>query len=131
MQLASGQNELRPHATVDVDTEHLQTLAAVGASAAAGIAVWIIDIRLDGAAIARLNVCHAVADSHDLHAEFMPENPRIGYKRHLAQISAYIGAANANAMDTHESFARAGRSRLRKIDASEGFWRLQLERVHG
>src|SRR5436190_21422493 len=78
MELASRHDKLRPHAAVDVNSQNLQPLAAIWPAAAAGIAGRVIEVRLDGAAIARLDVGNAVADHDDLDAELVAQNTWIG-----------------------------------------------------
>ena len=58
--------------------------------------------------------CDEVADTHWLradfdhfHAELMAGNPRIAEERHLAEIPADIGAANAAAMDAPKAMPSA------------------------
>jgi hypothetical protein len=47
------------------------------------------------------------------HAKLVSGNSRIAEKGHLAQKTAEIGSANADAMHAHQGFARAGCGRLR------------------
>ena len=83
-------------------------LAAVGEAAPAGVALLAVDVRLDRAAVARLHVRHALADREHFDAELVPGNARIAEERHLAEIAAEIGAADADAVHAHERFARPG-----------------------
>lgn len=130
MELAGWNNELRPHAAVGVDAEDLEFFAAVRSAAAAGVAGRVVDVGFDGAAVTGFDVGHTVADRQDFDAEFVAENARVRHKRHLAEVSADVGAADADAMDADEGFAGAGRWRLGEVDGSEGFGGFEEESVH-
>ena len=71
VELPRRQEELRPHAAVAVDAQHLQLLAAIRVAAAAGVAVRVVDVGLDGAAVAGLDVRDAVADLQHLDAQLV------------------------------------------------------------
>jgi hypothetical protein len=97
----------RGQAAVAVDAEHLEPFAAVGTAAAAGVTVRIVEIRLDGTAIARPDVRHAVPTSSTSTPVRAPD-ARITEERHLAEIAADVGAANADAMDANQCLAGTG-----------------------
>ena len=56
VELAGGHEEAGPQAAVAVDAERLVLLAAVRLAAAAGVALLAVDVRLDGATVAGLDV---------------------------------------------------------------------------
>ena len=112
VQLAGRHDEARPQAAVGVDAEDLQVLAAVAAAAPAGEARLAVHVRLDGAAVARLDVGDAGADLEHLDAQFVAGDARIAVERHLAEIAADVGAADADAVDAHQRLAGAGLRRL-------------------
>ena len=100
--------ELGPEAAVGVDAEHLEVLAAIDAAAPAGEAILAVDVGLDGAAVAGLDVGDAGADLDDLDAKFVAGDARIAVEGHLAEIAADVGAADADAMDPDQDVAGAG-----------------------
>ena len=106
MQLARGQHELLAHPAVGVDAEHLDVRAAIRLAPAAGDAFLAVDVRLDRAAVAGFDVVDALADGDDLHAEFVPEDARVGEERLLAVESVDVGAAHADAVHAHQGLAR-------------------------
>ena len=102
-----------------VHAQHLQPLAAIRPAAAAGVAGRVVDVGLDRAAVARPDVRHALADRDHFDAQFVPQNPRIRDKRHLAEIGADIGAADAHAMHADQRLARTGRRGIGQLDRCE------------
>src|SRR6266508_642231 len=62
---------------------------------------------------------HNFAHSEHLDAEFVPRNARVTEEGHLAEITAVVRAANADAMDAHERVARTRHGRLGNFDAAE------------
>ena len=112
MELVGTDDEALAKAAVGVDAEHLQLLAAIAASAAAGEALEVVHVRLDGAAIARPNILHTRADFEHFDAELVPGNARIAEQREFAEVRAGIGAADADAVRAHERFVRTQRRGL-------------------
>ncbi len=108
VQLPGRHDELRPQTAVAVDAEDFELLAAVRLAAAAGVTVRVVDVRLDGAAVAGLDVRHALADRHDLDAQLVAGDARIAEERHLAEIAADVGAADADTVDAHQRLAGTG-----------------------
>ena len=108
VQLAGRDDELRPQAAVGVDAEDLQVLAAVRRPRRQAKHCLAVDVRLDRAAVAGLDVGHAGADRDDFDAQLVAGNARVAEERHLAEIAADVGAADADAMDADEGFAAAG-----------------------
>src|SRR5437868_3535281 len=104
MQLARRHDELGPQTAVAVNPERLMLFAAVGVAALAGVTRLAVDVRLDGAMIAGLNVGDRSADLEHLDAEFVSRDARIAGERHLAEVAADVGAADADAMDAHKRF---------------------------
>ena len=96
----------------------------------AGVALLAVDVRLDGAAVAGLDVGHAVADRHDFDAEFVAGDARIAEERHFAEVAGEIGAADADAMDADDRFAGSGRRRLGDVDYAETLRLLELDGFH-
>lgn len=101
----SWENHSFPHPAIRVDAENLQGLATVGATLGAGMAVAAVQIRLDATAVTRIQMPHLRADGEDLDAEFMSEDSRELDEGHLAQVTAEVGAADADGFDRNESFA--------------------------
>ena len=130
VQFAGRQDEARPQAAVGVDAEDLQIFAAVDAAAPAGEAALTVHVRLDGTTVAGLDVGHIGADLQHFDAEFMSGDARIAVERHLAEIAADVGAANADAVDAHQRFAGAGFFRLVDGDLLESPRFLQQYRLH-
>src|SRR5205085_9154230 len=90
----------------------------------------IVDVRLNRATIAGFNIGYAVPDSDHFDPQLVAENSRVRHERHLAEVGADIRPANANAMNSHQRFTRAGRWRLGKLRLSKCFWRFELKSVH-
>src|SRR5262249_22319168 len=103
----------------------------VGVAALAGIALLAIDVRLDGTAIARLDVRDAVADRHDLDAEFVAGDARVAEERHLAEVAVKVGPADADAEDTDHGVAGTGGRWFGDVDHTEGFRFFKLDGAHG
>ena len=131
MQLARRQREQRPQPAVAVDAEDLQLLAAVRMPAAARVAIRVVDVRLDRAAIAGLDVLHVRADGDDLDAEFMTRNPRVAKERHLAEIPGQIGPADADVVDAHDRVIGTGLAWFGNVDLFPVQRRFELECFHG
>ena len=130
VELAGRQEELLGHAAVAHHAERLMVLAAVGETAAAAIAGLAVDVRLDRATIARLDVRHARADREDFDAELMARDARVGVERHLAEVAAVVGAADADAVDADDRFAGGGRGRLRDVDPRELLRLVETDGLH-
>src|SRR5262249_36782440 len=96
-QLAGGAGKARPQAAAGMDTWDLQVFAAVCAVAPASETLLAIHVRLDRAALAGLEVRHALPDCDDLDAEFVAGDAGITVEGHLAEIAADVGAADADA----------------------------------
>src|SRR4051794_1627900 len=106
MQLISAEDKSLAKATIRMNAEHLQFLAAIAKPAAASKALHIIHVRLDGAAIAPLDVFHLRADFEHFYAQFVAGNSRITEERKLTQVSARIGAADTDSMCADKRFMR-------------------------
>jgi hypothetical protein len=83
-------------------------LAAIREAAPARIALLAIEIRLDGALVARFYVRNALTDGQHLCPQFMPGDSRIGKEGHLAKISAEIGATDPDTLYAQQRFAWTG-----------------------
>lgn len=108
MQFARGHDDLLAHPAVHHHAQHFQRLATIATAAPAGEARLAIHVRLNGTAVAGLDVGDAIADGKDFDAEFVTGNARVAEERHLAEVAAVVGAANAHAMHGDERFAGGG-----------------------
>src|SRR3954454_8633621 len=106
MQLISAEDKSLAKATIRMNAEHLQFLAAIAKPATASKALHIIHVRLDGAAIATFYVFHLRANFEHFYSQFVTGNSRITEERKLAQVSARVGAADADPMRADERFMR-------------------------
>src|SRR5437867_10758241 len=130
MQLARRQDHSLAHPAVAHHAERQVLFTAVGVTATAGVAVLTVDVGLHRTAVSRLYIRHAFANGEHLDAEFVPRNTRVAEEGHLAQKTAVVRAANANAMDADERVARARRRRLRNINAAERLRFFELNGFH-
>ncbi len=94
----------------------LQLLAAVRVPAARRVAVGVVDVRLDRATVAGLDVGHVRADSDDLDAELMPGDARIAKERHLAEIPGNVRPADTNIVHAYERVVRTRLARFSNVD---------------
>src|SRR5439155_14701315 len=126
VELARGQDHPLAHATVAHDAKGLVTLTAIGMASAAGIAPLAVDVRLDSATVARFDVCQAFAHGEHLDAQFVARNSRVAEERHLAEITAVVLPAAADAPDTDLRLARTRRAGLGNVNGTErlGFFEL-------
>ena len=130
MKFSRRNQESRPHAAVDMDSQDLQFFAAIRTAALAGEAALIVDIRLDRTAITGADVCHVRSDSEDFHSQFMSGNAGITVERHLAQVAADIGPADTDTVDPHERLAGARRRRFRDLNEFKFARLFELYRLH-
>jgi hypothetical protein len=114
MQLARGQNEAVAQTAFGVDAEYLQALAAVALAAFAGNAMFAVQVRLHGAAVANRNVRYALTDGEYFDAELVTNQTRIRKKRLSSGKGVNIRAANPDAMNAHKGFSGAGCSSFRQ-----------------
>jgi hypothetical protein len=68
----------------------------------AGVAILAIKVRFDGALVSWLYSIHVIADFQHLYSQLVSGDAGIGKERHLAEISADIGAANSDTSNTYE-----------------------------
>src|SRR5436190_17745296 len=115
MELVGADEEALAHAAVDHDADHLEGGAAIARALAARDAVTTIHVRLNGAAVAWLNVHDVRTHLEDFDAQLVTRNPRILEERHLAEVAADIRAADADAMHADQGFAGARRGRKRRL----------------
>jgi hypothetical protein len=113
-----------------VYSEHFQLLATIRPPLPAGVASLAIQIRLDRAAVSRLQTGHICPDSEHFDAQFVPRDPRIAEKRKLAEIRGDIGPTNADAMHLDERFPRPRRRRLVDLDRLKPTGLLELDSFH-
>ena len=109
VQLARGDEEARAQSAVAMDAERLMLFATVGVAAPAGVTLLTVNVRLDAATVAGRDVRNALADGEDFDAEFVAGDARVAEERHLAEVAADVGAADADLMDAHQRLAGAGR----------------------
>src|SRR5262245_35018632 len=91
-----------------MNAPHLQLFTTIRPRQAAAVTVGVVHIRLNRAAAAGLHVGYSRTDGDYLHAEFMSGDTRVTEKRHLAQVAADVGAANADSMHADQRLACAG-----------------------
>src|SRR5438552_15368096 len=108
MQLSRRDDETRAHSPVGMDAQDLEIAAAVGPPAPAGRASLAIHVRLDRATAANLDVLHIRPDLQHLHAKLVSRDARIAEEGHLAEITADVRAADADAMDANQRFSGGG-----------------------
>src|SRR5688500_15479339 len=130
VELARRHDEAGAHAAVGVDAEDLEVPAAVAAARAAGVARLAVHVRLDGAAVAGLDVRHALPYRDDLHAQLVARDARVAVKRHLPQVAADVAAADADAVHAHDGVAGPGRRRLVDVNAIEAEGMFQKDGFH-
>src|SRR5829696_128175 len=102
----------RPRPAVGVNPEDLQVLAAVAPATPAGEALLTVHVRLDRTVVAGPHVLDPRPDGDDLDPEFVPGDPRVAVERHLAEVTADVGPADADAVDAHQRLAGAWGVRL-------------------
>lgn len=105
MQLVRRHGEEVAHPAVGVYAQHLQVHAAVGLAGPTRNAPPAVEAPLDGAAIANLHGCHAVADGDPFDAQLVAEDARVGEIGHLAVEGVDVGAANADAVNAHHGLS--------------------------
>src|SRR5205085_6021611 len=106
----------RPEASVGHDPEDLEALAAVAATGPAGAALLAVQVRLDRAALAGLDVRDAGSGLEDFDPELVARDARISVEGHLAEEARDVGAADADAQHAHQRLARRGLPRLVDLD---------------
>ena len=121
MELVCGKDHALAHAAVAMDAEDLERLAAVGAAALAGVAGAAVQVRLDGATVADLEMRDTFTNGEDFHTEFMPKDARELDEGHFAEVAAEIGAADADGADGDEGFAVLRRGCFGERGPGEGF----------
>src|SRR5262245_11362043 len=86
-------------------------LTTIGVTPPARRALLTIDVGLDRATVAQLDVRHAFADRDDFNAKLVPRNARVTEERHLAEITRDVGAANPDTVHAHHNVSgpRPGR----------------------
>ena len=129
VQLAGWNDEPGAQSAVGMHAQHLQVLATIPPAAPAGKAALAVDVRLDGATVARLEIGHSVADRDDFYAKLMAENPRVSDERHLAQIATQLPTSEIGA-GVHEDDCSLGVGPLRAIEncrAGRAIFRLGID----
>ena len=93
-------------ASVLMDAEHAQELAAVGEAARAGAASPAIEVRLDGDTVA---CCESalLRRLDDLAGKLVADDTGISEIRLVAVIDVVVGAAHADAPDANQDIAFA------------------------
>ena len=77
-----------------------------------------------------LTLVDAVADGDDLDAQLVAGDARVAVERHLAEVAADVGAADADAVDADEGLAGAGGGRLGDGDGAEPAGLFELDGLH-
>src|SRR5438094_243358 len=119
MQFVSWDDKAIAQAAVGHDAEDFQLSAAVAGAFAAGDAGAAVHVGFDGAAVAVLYVGDARADGDDLDAELVSRDAGVAVERHFAEVTADVGAADADTVDADERFAGRRMPRLVDFDARE------------
>jgi hypothetical protein len=130
VELAGRHNEKRPHSAIGMNTENLQVFATIAVPFAARETLLAIDVRLNGATIARFYVGHALPYRDNLHTQLMTGNPRVTIERHFAEVPTQVGPTNPDAMHPNQRFAGPRRFRFREINLAEMLGFLQLDGFH-
>src|SRR5579864_6957555 len=99
-------------------------------AAAAGVAVRIVDVRLYGTAVARLDGTGPLTHGQHFHAQFVAGDARIAVERHLALVARVIGAADADPMDPHQRLPWTRALGLGDVDLLEMEWLFQEDGFH-
>ena len=118
------------HAAVDVDAEALQRFAAVRPTGSARPAIPTIQVRFDGATIARLESVRSLWNRNDLDAEFVAEDARVFEERLSPGKGVKIGATNPHSTHSNESMIRWHR-RLGHVRRKESTGFVQGDLEHG
>ena len=95
------------------------------------MALLAVDVRLDTAPITGPYVHHPRADRHHFDAEFVTWDPWVTEKRHLAEVAAVVGTADAHGVDANHRLAGTGRWRLRNIDKPKRLRAFEQQGLHG
>src|SRR5688500_4945048 len=90
VELMNGHADKLAHSAVYVNSEHLETLAAVRLSLPACDTFAAVQIGLHGAAIPRADSEIIVAYLQNFHPELVPQNPRVGEERLAATVGMQI-----------------------------------------
>lgn len=91
-----------PHAAIYMDSEHLQAGAAIGTIGPAGDAVSAVEVRLDRAQLASLQLTGASAWIDNLDAQLVSEDPGIFKKRLAPTIGVEVCSADSDAPDLYQ-----------------------------
>jgi hypothetical protein len=106
-------------AAIGVNAEDLEVLAAVPALAAAREAIAVVHVWFDRAAIAGANILNGRADFEHFDAELVAGNSRVTEQRELSEVSAGVGAADADTVRADECLVRLKWRRLANLEAFE------------
>ena len=78
-----------------------------------------VEVGLDGATVADLEMGDTFTDGEDFDTEFMTKDARELDEGHLAEVAAEVGAADADGADGDEGFAKLRRGGFRERGPSE------------
>ena len=106
VQVRDGDGDSFAHSAVDVDAEALQGFAAVRPTGSARPAIPTIQVRFDGATIARLESVRSLWNRNDLDAEFVAEDARVFEERLSPGKGVKIGATNPHSTHVNESMTQ-------------------------
>ena len=131
VQLAGGDDEAVTQAAVRVDAHYLKIIATVGQAFTAGITIRIVDVGFNAAAVTGFYVSDAIAYGDDFDAELVSRNTGIREERHLAEITAHVRAANADAVHADKGFTCCRAWWFRDVDGFPATGLGQAECFHG
>ena len=105
----SGVAEVLSHAALDVHTQNMQVVAAVGAADGAGVAVAAVQVGVHDHAVAHLDaVLVVLRDGDDHTGQLVADDAGIAHQTVGAAESADVAAADAGGHDLDERLAGLG-----------------------
>ena len=131
VKFVSGDNELFAHATVTVNADDFEVVAAIRSTPFAGIAFWIVHVGLNRTRVARFDIGHAIANFQHLHTQFVARRAGELKEREFAEISRRVRSANSYAMHGNFRFAGARCSRCIDSDNRNRFFGFKRNSFHG
>lgn len=130
VQLVGGQKQAFAQAAVAMHAEHLEGFAAIGFALQAGVAGAAVQVGLHAASIPRGHVADLAADGDDFDTELMAEDAWVVDEGHFTQVTAEVGAADADGANGDQRLAGAGCGGLGEVDEFECFGAGETEGAH-